>query len=789
MSTVNVAAPPIADREVSAARSDPSMLPPLPVPAAVAEGVVDDDAELAQNTRWIDDDPSGARLAESHLQLSGLWCAACASPIEDALRGVDGVRDARVAASVSRAVVRWDPARTRMSALIQAVHRAGYGAVPDGAASQRQERLRESRMALWRWFVAAFCSMQVMMFLTPSYVTQPGELDPGMRHLLAWGAWTLTLPVLAFSATPFLSGAWRSLRTRRISMDLPVALGVLVAFVASSAAMVDPGGIFGSEVYFDSLTMFVAFLLGARWFETRIRHRAAAWLEEAAVRLPDVALRIREDGAAEAIAVHRLRVGDVLRVPVGETFAADGQVIAGSTRADEALLTGESRPVDKPEGAPVTAGSRNLDASVDVRVEAVGADTRQAGIVALMREAATQRPAASRWADRWAGPFLWTVLLLAALSAAVWSVIDPSRAVWVAVSVLIVTCPCALSLAVPSALVAAAGHLARRGVLLRRIDAIETLARVRTLVFDKTGTLTREQGGLDLVPGAGPGDEASLTRAWRVAASMATHSTHPVSRGILAAATARGLQADPATQVAATHRAQVLEVPGHGLHTVDAEGREWRLGSRAWAQEGLDGLQGHGDVEGARSWLAGAGSIWAFVGAEQLRPEALAMSRALAQEGIDLVILSGDEASRVQALASALGAASCIAEASPASKLEAVRAMQREGRIVAMVGDGLNDAPVVAQADVSLAMGAGASVTRAQADAVLVGNDLGALPLALTVSRRAVRVIRQNLAWAAGYNAACIPLAMVGWLPPWAAGLGMALSSLAVILNAQRLAR
>ncbi len=297
-----------------------------------ASSTLDADQALANCTRWVDD----GRIAESHLAISGMWCAACAPTIEDALRGVAGVHDARVSAAAARARVRWDPARTQLGELIAAVQSSGYGAMPDGMATPHEQRLRESRLALWRFFVAAFCSMQVMMFLTPSYVSGPGELDDDMRRLLAWGAWTLTLPVLVFSAAPFFAGAWRSLRHRRIGMDVPVALGLVVTFVASTAAMVDPRGPFGAEVYFDSLTMFIAFLIGARWFETRTRHRAAAWLEDAARRLPDTARRVRDDGSVETVPALRLVVGDRLRVPLGESFAADGLVIDGPTEVDEA---------------------------------------------------------------------------------------------------------------------------------------------------------------------------------------------------------------------------------------------------------------------------------------------------------------------------------------------------------------------------------------------------------------------------------------------------------------------
>ena len=766
-----------------------------------AAPALDADEALANCTRWFDG--AEGRVAESYLAISGMWCAACAPTVEDALRGVAGVRDARVSAAAARAVVRWDPTRTALPELIAAVRRRGYGAAPDGIAAPREQRVRESRLALWRFFVAAFCSMQVMMFLTPSYVSAPGELDADMRRLLAWGAWTLSLPVMVFSAAPFFAGAWRSLKHRRIGMDVPVSLGLVVTFVASTAAMVDPNGPFGADVYFDSLTMFVAFLIGARWFETRARHRAAAWLEDAASRQPDTARRVRDDGSLETVPAHRIAVGDRLRVPLGERFAADGVLIddavAGSapaqTDVDEAILTGESRPVRKTVGASVLAGSVNLGRVVDIRVTATGADTRQAGIIALMRDAAMQRPQAARLADAFAVPFLWVVLILAAGSALVWSVVDPSRAVWVAVSVLIVTCPCALSLAVPTAQLAATGYLARHGLLLRRIDALEALARVRRVAFDKTGTLTQERQALRLEGGSGGEhgrtDEAALRRAWQAAAALSQASTHPVSRAIAGAARAAGVDAGHA----ATVWRDIREAPARGMTGIDSDGIEWRLGSRAWVTRQDRGNLNNEAVtvdSATVAWLAARGeeTSWRFVAEDEtLRAGAQALGASLAALDVDLAILSGDELDRVDAAARHIGARTVVANADPDAKLAALRGWQQQGTAVAMVGDGVNDAPVMAQADVSIAMGEGASVTRSEADAVLVGGDVSVLPRAVRHSRRCVRIVRQNLAWAASYNLACIPLAMAGWLPPWAAGLGMGLSSIAVILNAQRLAR
>ncbi len=717
----------------------------------------------------------GSREATSQFRVSGMYCAACAGLIEEALHGVDGVLEARVHSSTALALVRWDPQRTRASALVEAVRRAGYGAVPDAAASARAQRETEQRKALWRLFVAGFCMMQVMMYATPAYVSEPGDITPDMLRLLQWASWVLSLPVLLFSAGPFFSGAWNSLKHRRLGMDVPVSLGIVVTFIASSGATFEPGGLFGHEVYFDSLTMFVFFLLGGRWLEARARHKVALSLEAGAARLPDSVERLREDGGIETVAIGRLAAGDRVRVKTGQAFPADGVLLEGRSLADEALLTGESEPVAKQPGDEVVAGSLNLRAPVLMQVLRLGEDTRQAGIVALMRSALTQRPRLVQQAERIAGPFLWTVLALAAGAAAVWSVIDPSRAIWVAVSVLIVTCPCALSLAAPSALLAATGGLARRGVLLQRIESLEGLAAVDTVVFDKTGTLTLDRLELAETRVLGQGGDAALLLSR--AASLAALSTHPASRALVEAA-------GDVTSAAVWR--DVEEHPGQGLEALDGDGQRWRLGRREWVDARLgadqvsDGALCFGNEQGAHA---------VFVLRETLRGDAEAALAQLREQGLKLAMLSGDAPERAAALAQRLGIADVRGGATPADKLAAVAAWQAEGRRVAMVGDGLNDAPVLARADVSFAFAHGSAVARSGADVVLLGDRLADVALARTQSQRTLRVIRQNLAWAALYNAACVPLALVGWLPPWAAGIGMASSSLLVVLNALRVSR
>ncbi|MBL8304087.1 MAG: cation-translocating P-type ATPase, partial [Ideonella sp.] len=538
---------------------------------------LDDPQEQGGYTTFLSA-PDGSRVAVSQFRLGGMYCAACAGLIESALEAVPGVGQARVNASSERAEVRWDPARVQPSQLVAAVRRAGYDASPDLAAPARALRIREARRGHWRLFVAGFSMMQVMMYATPAYLAGAGEIPRDQLDLLQWASWLLTLPVLLFSAGPLFRGAWQSVRAGRVGMDVPVVIGLLVAFVASTGATFDPGGVFGHEVYFDSVTMFVFLLLGGRSLEMRARHRAAALLEGAVAALPEQVDRLDEQGRVEAVSPRRLRVGDRVRVQIGQAFPADGELLEGRSRADEALLSGESMPVPKAPGDPVVAGSINLGAAVVMRVQGVGADTRQEAIVSLMRQAATQRPASVQAADAIAGPFMAGVLLLAAAAGLAWWFIDPSRALWVAVSVLIVTCPCALSLATPSVLLAATGALARRGVLLQRLEALETLARIDTVVFDKTGTLTEDRLVL-AHPASHPdgrpvADAADLLHR---AAGLAAWSSHPASRALVVAAGETG---------EAAAWTEVEEHAGLGLEGRDADGRWHRLGRRDWVEDG-----------------------------------------------------------------------------------------------------------------------------------------------------------------------------------------------------------
>ena len=709
----------------------------------------------------------------------GMHCAACALTIEDALRRVPGVLSAQISAASHRGRIVWSDQTIKPSGWMQAAARAGYPAVPANDAFANDRRRVETRQALWRLGVAGLCMMQVMMYAWPAYIADPGDLAPDMAQLLRWASWVLSLPVLLFSCTPFFRNALRDLRHRRISMDLPVALGMAITFIVSSLGTFEPAGIFGAEVYFDSFTMFVFFLLTGRWLELRLRDRTAGALEALMNRLPDSVERRGADGVFERVAVRRLSTGDVIRVLPGEAFPADGVILQGSTLADESLLTGESRPLPRGEGGLVIAGSHNLSAAVIMRVKHTGEQTRFAQIVALMESASTSKPQLAQLADRIAKPFLIFVLLAAGGAGAYWWTHDPSHALMVAVAVLIVTCPCALSLATPAAMLASAGALARCGVLVRRLQGLEALATVNTVVFDKTGTLTRDAFALGEVRTR---EGVSKQDALAMAAALAQHSLHPVSRALVAAS-----QGD-ALQPAAWEVQEAHETAGQGVaaHLFMA-GKQtsavlMRLGSARFCGVELPATDAlHACLSDEKGWIA------TFELQEDLRLDARATVAALAARGLQVHLLSGDLPDSVARVARQAGISSAQGGCTPQDKLAFLRELQAQGRKVAMVGDGLNDGPVLAGAHVSFAFGQAVPLAQAQSDFVVLGERLGTVVQTLLAARRTFRIVRQNLWWAALYNAVCVPLAVVGWLPAWLAGLGMALSSLLVVLNALRL--
>jgi Cu2+-exporting ATPase len=596
------------------------------------------------------------------------------------------------------------------------------------------------------------------------------------RHLFQWLSLALTTPVLLYSARPFLSGALRDLRNRRLGMDVPVSLGLGIAFAGSVRATVAGEG----AVYYDSVVMFVFFLLLARYLELMARRHSARLSETLLHPAPAMATRLDASGGLGIVPVAELLVGDRVLVRAGAPIPADGRVLEGRASVDEALLTGESRPIVKGVGDSVTGGSVNLDSPLQVLVDRTGPDTILSRILDLVERARNERPYLARLADRAAGYFVASVLILAGVAAVYWWQAAPERWLPITVAMLVVTCPCALSLATPTAITAATGALTRRALIITGDNALETLARATRFVFDKTGTLTH---GRPRVVTTVATSDMPLDECVRIAATLEQSSEHPM---------AKALAASCDTKDAAT---EVVNTPGAGLQAKVA-GILYTIGAPAF----VESQTGHrlvdrrivGNVEEHCSLVLLADPMCvrcAFVLSDDIRPDARELVRSLQQQGVAVTLYSGDRPDVTKHVSEKIGIADVAGGLSPEDKLLRVRRMQADGEIVAMVGDGINDTPVLSGADVSVAMGDGAQSARASADMILLGDNLANLAGGVAIARRTLAVIRQNLLWAVTYNVLAIPAAAAGWVAPWMAAIGMSASSLLVVANSLRLAR
>ncbi|MEO8674760.1 MAG: heavy metal translocating P-type ATPase [Casimicrobiaceae bacterium] len=729
----------------------------------------------AQAARFMHAAPDGSR--EVSLLVEGIHCGACVWLIERWLARRPGISLAEVNFATRRARVVLDPAQARLSDVLRAIAAIGYRAYPYDPARREALMRRESRALLLRTAIALLAMMQVMMFALPTYVTVEG-VESEQRLLLEWASLTLTLPALLYCAAPFFRGAWRDFRMRRLGMDVPVALGLGAAFIASAASTVAGAG----AVYYDSVTMFIALLLVARYVELAARRRAGDAVEAVARARPATAERLvdwpsRRD--VEPTGAATLAEGDFILVRPGATVPADGTIVEGCANVEAAILTGESQPSRRSPGEPVLAGSIVRDDALVVRVSVAGDGTLLAAIERLVARAAAARPRVARVADRVAGWFVGALLGLAAMTAVAWSIHDPSRVFAVTFAVLVVSCPCALSLATPAALAAANGALARRRVVVTRADALEALSRVTNVVFDKTGTLTPGRAVLlDVHPLRGGARDDAVA----LAVGLEATSEHPLAAAFRAAG--EGLD---------WPRADALHiVAGHGVEGVVA-GRVVRLGR----PEFVGALAGPLPDEAMRvdpsATLVALGDSFGFIAlfavGDAARPGARALVSRLKALHIVPSILSGDRPSVAAVVAAQLGIADARGDATPEDKRAAIVALQAGGAIVAMIGDGINDAPSLAQAQVSVSLGSATPLAQWTADVVVLADDLGLVADAIGHARRTFRIVRQNLGWAFGYNAIAIPAAAFGFVTPLAAAVGMSLSSLVVVGNAMRLAR
>ena len=737
------------------------------VPEALRQLQVYDSPELQKT--FVRD--TGGSIREASLILEGIVCAACVWLNERHVKQLTGVLDFRVNFSTHRATLRWDNNQIHLSDVLKAIGEIGYHAHPFDTKRLESLQKQEKSAALRRIAVAGLGMMQVMMIAVAMYIGAVSDMDTGMRDFLRWISLVMTVPVVFYSARVFFMSAWRDLRRWRFGMDVPVSIAIAIAFSSSVWATLTGGG----EVYFDSVTMFTFLLLTGRYLEMAARHKAGQVAEELVRLMPATATRLR-NGVQEVISVSELELNDHVLIKPGEIVPADGIIIDGASSTNESLLTGESLPCAKHIGDTLVGGTVNMESPLTMRVEKVGDSTVLAAIIRLLERAQAEKPELARLAEKVSSRFVPLILLTATAVFFYWHFQGSAHAFWIALSVLVITCPCAFSLATPAALTAATGLLTSKGVLTTRGHALETLARINHIIFDKTGTLSH--GQLAVINGY-PLGTADINHCQQLAAGLEVASEHPVAQAIARLST----QPLPFTQLSAES--------GRGVKGF-WQGQEYRIGTPAFVQE-ITGTplavtpdpvdSGHSQIflGSTQGWLA------RLELADQLRPEALQVVQALRALNIDVTLLSGDTPSVVTQVATQLHIPHALGGQLPDGKLAYLKRLQSQGQTVAMVGDGVNDAPVLAGAPVSIAMGSGSHLAQASADMVLLSENLHQLPFAVQTARRMQTIIKQNFAWTIAYNLLAIPLAASGIIAPWMAAIGMSASSLIVVLNALRL--
>ena len=708
--------------------------------------------------------------SEAVVLVGGMRCAACSWLIERALRDLKGVREVSINPAAKRLQVAWSREATALSTILSALARLGYTPHPLDAQSLDMLAVHEARTAMKRMIVAGLGMMQSMMYAVALYAGAFEGMNPATRDFFRWLGLLVTTPVVFYAAQPFFFGAIREMRARSVGMDTTIALAIGLIYIASLYETIRGG----RAVYFDSASMFVFLLLGGRYLEMGGRQRATDIVDALARLQPALAQRRRSDGLLETVGVHELEIGDVVVVASGEGIPADGTILTDDCEVDESLLTGESSARLRRRGEVVVAGSVARSGPSEIRVSHVGANTTLSGIVRLISRAQSQRSRAALMGDRIAANFVVGVLFLTALTASIWCAIDPSRAFAAALAVLVVSCPCAFALSVPIAYLRAASSLARMGVLIPRPDALEKLARIDHIVFDKTGTLTENRLELTRVEIV---DNRSKADCLRIAAALEASCTHPLASAIREAANPYAQQLPRCESV--------CTVAGDGIEGIVA-GRRYRIGREPFAL-GLGADEGRTDASDDVVLADETGILARMHFRETLRADAPGAVAALRAQGLHVALLSGDSANRVAAVCARLGIEDFHSRMSPADKLAFLQRLRARGARPAMVGDGINDAPVLSGADVAIALGGGAQLAQSSADIVLASDRLDAIAASRTLAQRTLGILRQNLYWAFGYNFLCIPLAALGYISPWLAAVGMSTSSLLVVLNSLRI--
>ena len=722
---------------------------------------------------------AGGQQKTAHLLLDGISCAACVWLIETFIQSLTAVVSVSVNTTNHQCIITWESDKQSLSFLMAQLDRLGYRPTPFTEQEHYQQQQQQQRRLLLRLGLAGFGMMQVGMVAVALYAGALQGMEPQWVQLLRWVSLWVATPVVLFSAQPFWYAAWRNInniamtKKGHLIMDVPVSLAILLAYFASVWATLSQSG----EVYFDSISMFTFFLLLGRYFEMRFRHRNQQAMGLATDVLPLAVTRIRARSLntaahlTDTIPLIELNTGDHIIVYSGDTIPCDGIVIDGASAVVESILTGEEAPIKKGQGDQVIAGTINTDGSLVIQVSALGDQTRLSTIHRLVQQAEQEKPAIQQLADRVASYFVGAVLLISLSVYTTWYFIAPESALWVTLSVLVVTCPCALALATPTVLTAAVSTMRSNGLLVIKGHVIEALTKVDKVIFDKTGTLTHGSPIVEQVVRVDCTEEQSTILS--LAAALETGSSHPIAKAF-------------------SHYSPYQKVKHHKIVTNAGvsgmiAGDSYRLGKPSFALE-TQGISIDPPHSGQWLLMTKNRNPMAWIGlSDSVRASAKSIVRYLHQASIPATILSGDGESSLKNVAEQLQI-DYRANQTPEQKLAYIRAQQAQHQLL-MVGDGINDVPVLAGANVSVAMNSATDFTCAHADSVLLNDDLTIITRAMTIAQQAKKIIQQNMAWAITYNITALPLAAFGFIPPYVAAIGMSLSSFIVVVNALRLYR
>ncbi|MCF6339072.1 MAG: heavy metal translocating P-type ATPase [Gammaproteobacteria bacterium] len=751
----------------------------------IPQGSLAPPAETAKDLALYDLDEVQAEFVtdlgvqrEIHLLVEGIHCAACVWLIERSLSQMPGILNAQVNLSGRRLLLKWDNDQIRLSQVLNHLGKIGYAAIPYDPEVAEGRLKKQNRSLLLRMAFAAFAMMNLLWVSIALY---SGASEGEFRSLFHWVGFSLATPTLLYSGYPFLHSAWTGIKRLHFTMDLPIAIGAIVTYSYSVYITLNPSAI--GEVYYDTVVNFLFVILVGRYLEAMTKRQAVDSTQRLLELQPRAATVLR-DGESVLLPIRAIKPGDLVLIKPGEQIPVDGMVMQGHSKVDESMLSGESHPLDKQEGDKVSAGTMNTDSTLTVRVAGILRNTSLGRIINLVEEAQASKAPIQCTADRIVPWFVATTLLLSSMTFFWWLKIDFELALMAATAVLIITCPCAFGLATPMAIASASGLAARFGILVKNGGVLETLSHIDHIVFDKTGTLTEGRMRVQEILTRNDMDKHSLMQ---YAAALEHYSEHHIANAVC-----RFVEKKKIPLFSAQH---IENFPGNGIkgivnnNTVMIGTQQWLKKNHTTLDETLKNNTMQWENKGSTCVHVAVNNqhMGVIVINDQLRPDAKTLVDALRAKGIRMTILSGDRKPVVERIAHQLGGMESIAEVLPEDKDKIIQQLKKDGTIVAMIGDGINDAAALSRADVGIALGSGTDVSGDNADIVLMSNELDKVRLAMQLSQRTLRTIRQNIAISFTYNIIMVPLAMAAMITPLVAAISMPVSSLLVIANAARI--